>query len=263
MSLTGLFLISFLLVHLIGNLQLLVNDGGEAFNIYAKFMTTNPIIKTTSYLLYAFILIHTVQGIALWMKNRSARGTGYAVKKTKAVNTSAFASSNMGWLGTIILVFLILHMYQFWLQMKMDALPYATYDGVQVKNLYEPVRLAFEDPLYVVIYVVSMVVIAFHLWHGFQSAFQTLGLNHKKYTPFIQGLGKVYSVLIPLGFAIIPIFFFLGIKFSRSSAGGFFGLKLGVDFAFQSPAGIIGEVHVKNIQFISRHYLQLLFQQFN
>lgn len=211
MSLTGLFLIVFLLVHLLGNLQLLANDGGESFNIYAKFMTTNPLIKFTSYGLYFFILLHAVQGLVIWSKNRTARGSqAYAVKVTRAVNTNGTIAKSMGWLGTIILIFLLLHMYQFWLQMKMGAVNMVNYgDGEQVKDLYTLVAAAFADPLYVVIYVASMVVIAFHLWHGFQSAFQTLGINHKKYTPFIQLVGKGYSILIPLGFAIIPILMYL------------------------------------------------------
>lgn len=214
MSLTGLFLIVFLLVHLAGNFLLLLSDGGEAFNVYAKFMTTNPLIKTTSYGLYAFILIHSIQGILIWRKNAAARGgTGYAVKKTRATGTSAFASSKMGWLGSVILIFILLHMYQFWLQMKLDAVPLVTIEGEEMKNLYKLVADAFANPLYVGIYVVSMFFIGMHLWHGFQSSFQTLGLSHKKYTPFIKGLGKVYSVLIPLGFAMIPILFLLGVKF--------------------------------------------------
>ena len=209
MSLTGLFLIVFLAVHLIGNLQLLIDDGGRQFNLYAKFMTTNPFIKLTSYGLYAFILLHAIQGILLWLKNKAAKAGGYAVNKTRATNTSAGLAKNMGWLGIIIFVFLLIHMYQFWLQMKLGNVPMATYDGAEVKDLYAPVMAAFNNIGYVVFYVFSMIVIAFHLWHGFQSSFQTLGLNHKKYTPFIQGLGKAYSILVPLGFASIPILLFL------------------------------------------------------
>ncbi|MEZ5057264.1 MAG: hypothetical protein R2879_09525 [Saprospiraceae bacterium] len=89
----------------------------------------------------------------------------------------------------------------------------ATYGEDTVKNLYEPVKIAFSNIGFVAFYVVSMIIIGIHLWHGFQSSFQTLGLNHKKYTPFIKGLGKVYSVVIPFLFALIPILFFLGIKF--------------------------------------------------
>jgi len=209
MSLTGLFLILFLVVHLAGNLQLLYNDGGAAFNAYAYFMTHNPLIKTISYGLYAFILIHAVQGWLLWRQNQVARGSErYAVKVTRTVKTSGFASKNMGWLGTIIFVFIAIHMYQFWLQMKLDRLSYVTVDGKEVKDLYEPVVYAFTNPGFVIFYVASMLVIAFHLWHGFQSAFQTLGVNHRKYTPAIKFVGKVYSVLIPLGFATIPVYMF-------------------------------------------------------
>jgi len=94
--------------------------------------------------------------------------------------------------------------------MKMTSIPeLVTYDGVEVKNLYTLVAATFSNIPFVIFYVVSMIVIGLHLSHGFQSAFQTLGLNHKKYTPIINGLGTAYSILIPLGFAIIPIVFYL------------------------------------------------------
>lgn len=205
MSLTGLFLISFLAVHLLGNLQLLIPDGGESFNIYAKFMTTNPLIKFTSYGLYFFLLLHAVQGILLWLTNKSAKGSTYSAGKPK----TSFASRNMGPLGMIILIFLIIHMYQFWFKMKVGWVKMVEYDGVMVKDLYEPVEVAFTNPLFVIFYVFCMIAIGFHLSHGFQSAFQSMGLNHKKYTPFIKGMGLVYSILVPLGFAIIPIWFLM------------------------------------------------------
>lgn len=211
MSLTGLFLISFLLVHLVGNLQLMYSDGGQAFNEYAYFMTTNPVIKFTSYGLYAFIILHSIQGISLWMKNRSARGgEGYAVKVNRTAGASK-ASFRMGALGTVILIFILIHMYQFWLQMKLGNVEMINYAGGDhaVKDLYTLVSGVYENPAFVVFYVVSMIFIAFHLWHGFESAFQTLGLNHKKYTPLIKAVGKVYSVLIPLGFAVIPVYMHL------------------------------------------------------
>lgn len=211
MSLTGLFLISFLAVHLLGNLQLLGTDGGQSFNEYAYFMTHNPVIKTISYGLYAFILIHSIQGLILWRRNKAARGSvGYAVKVDRTSGTASFNSVYMASLGTIILVFILLHMYQFWLQMKLGNTPMTVSgDGEEIKDLYVLVAAAFENPLYVALYVISMVVIAFHLWHGFHSAFQTLGLNHQKYTPFIKAVGKVFSVLVPAGFAIIPIVMYL------------------------------------------------------
>jgi len=212
MSLTGLFLISFLAVHLIGNLQLLSGDGGQSFNEYAYFMTHNKLIKTVSYGLYAFIVLHAIQGIVLWRKNRSARGSqGYAVKRNRTAGASRFSSVNMGALGTIILVFILIHMYQFWLQMKLGNTDMITYDGGThpVKDLYTLVSGVYENPGFVIFYVISMVVIAFHLWHGFESAFQTLGLNHRKYTPLIKVVGRAFSVIVPLGFAIIPIWMHL------------------------------------------------------
>ena len=210
MSLTGLFLIVFLVVHLLGNLQLiLAQDGGQTFNEYAYFMTHNPVIKFTSYGLYAFIIIHAVQGLLLAYYNRQARGdVRYAVK----VNRTAGASKSsiwMGSLGTVILIFIIIHMAQFWLQMKLGNTEMVTYDGEPVKDLYTLVAAVYENPLFVIFYVVAMIFIAFHLWHGFQSAWQTLGLNHRKYTPLIKAVGYAYSVLIPLGFASIPIIMFL------------------------------------------------------
>ena len=209
MSLTGIFLITFLPVHLLGNLQLLADDGGESFNVYAKFMTGNPVIKTVSYGLYLFILLHIVQGFMLWFQNRNARESRYAVKAT--VNSS-WASRNMGPLGMILLIFLIVHLVQFWLRMKMGTLDLVDIDGEQVKDLYGPVYVAFKNILFVIFYVVCMAFIGLHLSHGFQSAFQSLGLNHKKYTPLIKGLGIAYSILIPLGFAIIPLYFYFFIK---------------------------------------------------
>ncbi|MTB53773.1 succinate dehydrogenase cytochrome b subunit [Lewinella sp. W8] len=209
MSLTGLFLITFLIVHLAGNVQLMWSDGGQAFNEYAYFMTHNPLIKFTSYGLYFFILLHAFQGIALWMKNKKARGSeGYAVKVNRTAGASK-ASYRMGALGIIILVFILLHMYQFWLQMKLGNTEMVAYGGEPVKDLYTLVAAVYENPVFVGIYVVSMLVIAFHLWHGFESAFQTLGLNHRKYTPLIKTVGRIYSVAVPLGFAVIPVYMYL------------------------------------------------------
>ncbi len=209
MSLTGLFLISFLIVHLIGNLQLMYADEGEAFNQYAYFMTTNPLIKTISYGLYAFILIHIVMGVFLWSKNKAARGKSYKVKATRSTGTSAVTASNMMWLGSIIAIFLALHLYQFWLQMKMGNTDPVTYaNGQEVRNLYALVAEAFANPIYVWVYVVSMIMVGWHLWHGFQSSFQTLGIEHRKYTPFIQAVGRIYSVVVALGFAIIPLYMY-------------------------------------------------------
>ncbi|MFZ1751187.1 MAG: succinate dehydrogenase cytochrome b subunit [Saprospiraceae bacterium] len=208
MSLTGLFLILFLVVHLIGNLQLLKNDGGESFNTYAYFMAHNPLIKIVAYGNYFFIILHAVVGILLWSYNRKAKGQNYAVSNS---NKTTWASKNMALLGTLILAGILIHMGDFWYKMKftneLDMMSYANFP-VEVKDLYSRVSAAFSQPLIVGGYVIGMLVLSFHLWHGFQSAFQTLGINHKKYTPLIHALGKGYAILIPLGFAIIPIYFY-------------------------------------------------------
>ncbi len=205
MSLTGLFLMLFLVIHLLGNLQLLKEDGGEAFNTYAFFMTHNPLIKIISYTLYAFILIHAIQGIALWRYNQAARGNiKYDVNHRRS---SENAARNMAWLGIIIFLFLILHLWQFWLKMKLGILPPAEVEAYDhpVPNLYQPVMEAYANIGYVIFYVACMAVLAAHLWHGFWSSFQTLGINHKRYTPLIKGIGYVYAIGISVGFAIIPL----------------------------------------------------------
>lgn len=203
MSLTGLFLIIFLVVHLVGNFQLLADDGGEAFNEYAEFMTSNPIIIAASYGLYAFIVLHIVMSIALVMKNKKARPVGY--DKVKGSANSSFSSRNMGILGFIIFVFLVIHMRSFWFEMKFGVMPVDEFGN---KDLYLIVKEAFSQWWYVALYVVCMVGLAFHLSHGFSSAFQTLGINHSKYTPFIKKLGIVYAILIPAAFASIPLIMF-------------------------------------------------------
>ncbi len=209
MSLTGLFLILFLMVHLAGNLQLLYHDGGEAFNLYAHFMTTNPLIKTVSYGLYFFILLHAIQGILIWRKNRAARNDRYAVKSG---STSTFASRNMAWLGIIIFIFLVIHMWQFWFQMKIGAVEMIPLElnghEKMVKDLYSPVAIAFSQWWYVLFYVFSMLIVGFHLIQGFQSSFQTLGLGHVRFSNLIKVIGIIYAIVVPLGFAIIPVYFY-------------------------------------------------------
>jgi len=212
MSLTGLFLILFLTVHLAGNLQLLKNDGGEAFNSYAYIMTHNPLIKLISYGNYFFILLHAFVGILLFFQNKGAKGSKYAVSTNE---NAEWASKNMALLGTLILAFIFLHMGDFWFKMKMQQEWNPTGDwlsmydstslGHPVVDLYERVSYSFKQLWIVIAYLIGLLVLGFHLNHGFASAFQTLGINHKKYTPMIKGLGKAYSIIVPLCFAIIPI----------------------------------------------------------
>jgi succinate dehydrogenase / fumarate reductase, cytochrome b subunit len=207
MALTGLFLILFLVVHLIGNLQLLRGDNGEAFNTYAEFMGHNPLVQTISVLNFGFILLHIVVSILLTVRNRKARPVPYAYER----NHSTWNSRNMGILGTIILIFLVVHLRTFWYRSKFGELGMVKYDGADeaVKNLYEATVVAFQEWWLVGLYVVSMAGLAFHLAHGFQSAFTTFGLNHPKYTPFIKKVSLAFSIVVPAGFAFIPVYIFL------------------------------------------------------
>jgi len=206
MALTGLFLILFLIVHLIGNLQLLKSDGGRAFNVYAEFMTSNPVIVTVSYVNYTCILVHVIWALMLTQRNRAARGSeGYAVIK----NSSPWTSRNMGILGTFILIFLVIHLKGFWYEMHWGGISKANYEGREVKDLFAVVDMAYSNVWYVTLYVVSMAILAFHLWHGFASSFQTLGLNHLKYNPMIKFVGQTFAIVVPALFALIPIWMFL------------------------------------------------------
>ncbi|PVY41166.1 succinate dehydrogenase cytochrome b subunit [Pontibacter virosus] len=204
MSITGLFLCSFLVVHLVGNLTLFYQDGGDAFNTYSHFMANNPVIRTMEIVLVLGFLFHIYDAIVLTRRNKAARPVGYAENHPQ--ENSNWSSRNMGLLGTIILIFLLVHLWNFFVPARFGEL-----EGVPNKeylNLYSEVAYAFKNPIYVALYVISMVALAFHLIHGFQSAFQSLGLTHRKYTPFIKTFGVAFSVLISLGFAIIPLYFF-------------------------------------------------------
>ena len=207
MSLTGLFLITFLIVHVSGNTLLFKNDGGEAFNLYAQFMTSNPLIKAASIILYSGIILHVIYALVLTIRNKSARPVGYAVANSS--QNSSWKSRNMGVLGTIVLIFLIIHMRSFWYEMKFGEVPTVAIDGTQVKDLYSIVTAAFTQWWYVSLYVLAMIGLGYHLAHGCWSAFQTLGLQHKKYSPAIKKVGLAFAIAVPLLFASMPIYLFI------------------------------------------------------
>ena len=205
MALTGLFLITFLVVHLIGNLQLLKDDGGQAFNIYSEFMGHNPLIQTISKVNFALIMIHVVWAILITRQNRAARGQGYAINN----KSSHWTSRNMGILGTIVLIFLVVHLRHFYAELHWGTTPMVTYDGKEMNDAYTLVAYWFSKAWYSGLYVVCMIGLAFHLWHGFASAFQTLGLNHVRYNPVISFVGRAFAIIVPALFALIPIMMFL------------------------------------------------------
>jgi len=203
MSLTGLFLISFLTIHLIGNLAVFAKDGGLAFNAYAAFMSTNPLIHAVSYLLYAGIVLHVVIAVILYISNRSARPVKYKVQKSQ--DNSTWESRSMTLLGTLILIFIVLHLKDFWWQYKYDGGYQFAIDANGNRDIYGLVVEQFKTTLALVSYLIGLVALFFHLKHGFQSAFQTLGLEHSKYTPAIKAIGLAYAIIVPLAFASMPV----------------------------------------------------------
>jgi succinate dehydrogenase / fumarate reductase cytochrome b subunit len=115
----------------------------------------------------------------------------------------------MGILGTIILIFLVVHIRHFYAEMHWGGIPTVNYDGEEVRDIYTTVAYWFSKEWYVALYVFCMIALGFHLWHGFSSAFQTLGLNHVKYNPVINFVGRAFAILVPAGFALIPVMMFL------------------------------------------------------
>lgn len=301
MALTGLFLCLFLVGHLLGNLQLFMEGeaGKRAFNEYAYFMQHNPFIKVMSYLTYLSILFHAIDGFLLVYQNKKARPIGYAKNNPSA--NSSFSSRNMGLLGTAILMFIVIHMANFWAKMHFDHMPLHTISKIEDiplgqnpmtgEVMKKPCEVTYylttkgdymdysyqvqEDSTYidfdkqklvkekvgkfdvknetelvnrnsnlklaegykdlhsltyaffgqdrskqgypkneyaliaVIAYVLSMMILAFHLNHGFASAFQSLGARHPRYTKAIALFGQGFSFLIPLAFAIIPVYIYL------------------------------------------------------
>jgi len=194
MAIAGLFLILFLLVHLGINLFLLSEDPAP-FNKAAHFMASSPIIKIFEIVLMTGFIIHILWGVVLQIQNWLARPIRY--KKTATTQTSFF-SKYMIYLGGIIFIFLIIHFVNFYF-VKLGLV-----QG-DPENFYGMAHDLFRFPGYIAFYLFSFLILSFHLNHGFQSAFQTFGLNHDRYTPIIKGIGLIYSIVVPLGFSIIPI----------------------------------------------------------
>ena len=201
MGITGLFLIMFLVVHCLLNSLIFLNDGGLAFNVGAHFMATNVLIRTMEVVLILGILIHIFQALRLTLENRKARPVRYAVTNGQA--NSKWYSRSMGLLGTLLLIFLIVHMSDFWVTSRFIGIRGVDANGNE--DLYAEMLVTFSDPWIVSFYVFSMISLAYHLIHGFASAFQTLGWNHKRYTPLVKGVGFWFSIIIAVIFSLMPL----------------------------------------------------------
>jgi len=200
MALAGLFLVTFLGVHLGINLLLLNNDGGEAFTAAASFMGTNSLIKVFEIVLFGGFLLHIVLGMMVSGQNKAARPSAYAVSNHSA--TAPF-SKYMLHTGIIVFLFLLLHFFDFYfIKIGLVAPP----AGIASHDFYSRTLLLFSTPWYSFLYIVCFVALGIHLNHAIQSAVQTLGLNHSKYMDAVKVIGSVYSLLITVGFSIVPLF---------------------------------------------------------
>ena len=208
MGLTGLFLVSFLVVHAGINSMIWFNDGGVTFNKYAHFMGTNLIIRTMEIGLFAALLLHVVDGLLLYKKNRDARPVKY--EYTKSAEGIKWYSRSMALLGTLILLFLVIHLYHFWLKTRFTGIEQYGLDAESQENLFAVMAQIFQNPVVVVIYVLGCFSLFWHLLHGFKSAFQTLGLNHVKYNELIEVVGIAFSIIVPVIFALMPVSMYFG-----------------------------------------------------
>jgi succinate dehydrogenase / fumarate reductase cytochrome b subunit len=194
MALAGLFLLTFLPLHLFINLMLLKSEPGP-FNTAAHFMATFPVIKIIEVVLFAAILIHISYGIWLQIRNWLSRPVGYVSGNKSDIS---FFSKFMIWTGAIVFTFLVLHFFNFFF-IKLGIVK------GNPEDFYSLAHNLFKIPAYDFIYLGCFTLLGFHLFHAFSSAFQTLGLNHRLWTPVVKVVALVYAIIIPAGFAFISI----------------------------------------------------------
>jgi succinate dehydrogenase / fumarate reductase cytochrome b subunit len=216
MGLTGIFLILFLIVHVGINACIFADvfdpdENGEMFNKAAHFMGSTVVIRILEVGLFAGFFLHIIQGLVLEYDNRTKRGEAYAVDLGN--KGSKWYSRSMGLLGTILLLFLLIHWWHFWVPARITGHAYLLDEnigGVQMHNMFNLMQYTFSQLWVVVFYVLACISLAYHLLHGFQSAFRTLGLGNKKWLGLVQSIGVVYSIIVPLLFALMPVAMYLG-----------------------------------------------------
>lgn len=197
MGITGLFLTTFLIIHVSINACIYFNDGGKTFNAAADFMSHNPVIRILEIGLLAGLMIHMIQALRLTMENKKARPIAYA--KIDGAANSKWYSRSMGVLGSLLLIFFVVHFANFWFPTKVAVFTHHEH------NSFESMKVVFDQWYFVAIYLVGVGALCYHLLHGIQSAFQTLGINHKNYTPAIKSFGVWFSIIVSLLFASMPI----------------------------------------------------------
>lgn len=214
MGLTGIFLILFLVVHVGLNACIWANDGGEMFNKAANFMGSMVVIRILEIGLFVFIFIHIIQGLMLEVSNRSKRGVGYAVNYGN--RGSKWYSRSMGLLGTLILLFLILHWIHFWIPSRFTGVTDENgnvlkqeYNHVEMHDMFSLMKIVFSELWVVIVYVLGCISLGYHLAHGFQSAFRSLGMHNRKYAKTLTAVGYVFSIVVSAAFAMMPVSIYL------------------------------------------------------
>lgn len=215
MSVTGLFLVMFVAVHLTLNLMLIVDDSGDLFNMAAHFMATNPVIKIMEPMLALGFIIHIVWSFWITLENRKARPIKYAKQDLKSSKT--WASRNMLILGGFVLAFLVMHIMHFFWKIKVTGDPLLAEVSVlqagahvHMENAYALVASLFKaNALYCVIYMIGSILLGMHITHGFWSAFQTIGWNNKIWQKRLEVVALIYAIVIAVGYSIIPLYFLI------------------------------------------------------
>lgn len=208
MGLTGISLILFLVVHVGLNACIWAMDGGEMFNRAANFMGSNIIPRILEVGLFGGIFLHIIQGYMLTLQNRNKRSVGYEVGYGEG---SKWYSRSMAILGTLLLLFFIMHWKQFWIPSRFTGMEEVQLpNGKMVHNLFALMKDTFQDLWVVILYVIGCISLGYHLAHGFQSAFRTLGVHNKRYNIMISSIGYGFAIIVPLAFAMMPVSFYLG-----------------------------------------------------
>lgn len=216
MAVTGLSLILFLIVHVTVNaciwaVVFVPGDNGEVFNKAAHWLGQTLVPRVLEIGLFLFIIIHIVQGYVFEAQNSSKRKIGYNVKMGS--EGSRWYRKSMGLLGTIIFLFLIIHIADFWIPSRFGGLGEVTYPdtpGKTYHELYGKMVIVFQNLWIVILYVIGCISLAWHLIHGFQSAFRTLGVSNKKYLALLNSTGWTFSIIVCLVFAMMPVSMYLG-----------------------------------------------------
>jgi len=204
MGLTGVFLILFLIVHVCVNACIWAEDDGQMFNLAAHFLGSTVVPRVLEIGLFAGFLLHIIQAYMLELQNKRKRAVGYQVPMGN--KGSKWYSRYMGWLGTFVLLFLVIHIKQFWVPSRFTDLDEVTYEsGARVHNLFALMKETFTTPWVVIVYLVGCLALAYHLMHGFQSAFRSLGVYNSRYLKLINAIGVGFAIIVPLAFAMMPI----------------------------------------------------------